>query len=402
MLPAPLAPFLPSLSLAAPMWILAALLMLIDFYRLHRRRASGKSAIWYASSLLWFSACSFPFGLALAALPFLPGSALLFFLAFFLTLLPLTAGIVAIVYQDSQALAQKEGARVRQLAETHPRMVTVSNSLVTVPAESMLIIMGVLVVSYAITDLLKPYFSSVLLLLMLLLILIGTFVSVFYTRRFTRRINQRKAVLAAANEENPLVQGLSQEPVQGVFPPLKMRFKGTALAGYLMLAVVFCLIYLYPLDAGSNFSIAPILFPLFYLPVAIFHLLRSLSERIETTTQGLTVTRGIWFARQTQHIPWQNVRLFTCYPAYGFWKSRTRISYELSGPGRAVQWMRLVKSRSSWSLWKPVLPGDEYDQRHQELCAFISRQTGLPLHNLDAESQPAREEKMMMQTRRRG
>lgn len=87
-------------------------------------------------------------------------------------------------------------------------------------------------------------------------------------------------------------------------------------------------------------------------------------------------------------MPWQEAHLFACYKVPGFFGGKTTMTYELSSPGRVVQWTRLIDTHSRFT--------DEYNRQRQELCMCITAQTGLQLHDLSEKKSHVWQQEMTM------
>lgn len=85
-----------------------------------------------------------------------------------------------------------------------------------------------------------------------------------------------------------------------------------------------------------------------------------------------------------KNVQWQDAHLFACYKLPKFLGYET-VVYELSSADNVVFWYWLSKPQALFTLWKPVLPIEEYHYQMQALTALITEKTGLPLYDL---SQP--------------
>ena len=403
----PIQPFISSPWIVAAFvaWTIGGLLILIDLYRMRLKHQRGEPSSWYARPTLWFASCAFPLGLIaiLLSVPWSPYSLFLYGMiaAFLLVMLFVVGGLIAVVRWDLQQAALQQETRLRQLAASSPSMVSVSKPTVNGAMLGM-IMMGFFMFFPALIDIISFYtdqFSYGIWWLALpaalfLLLMASVFTWLFAWSRFYKRLNRRKTMLATEYWRPVTFEAVSQEPPQTLMPPLVLRLKTQIIVGYLVLIIAYALLQLSSMETADSVFI--ILNLLFYVPFWLFYLLLGMCERVEATTQMLTVRRGMWFVKMKQQLPWQEARLFACYQSFSFFKHQKTMTYELAGPTRAVTWTRVINTRSLLVPWKTELPTDEYNRQTQELCAFITRQTGLRLHNLSEESSRVREQEMLM------
>lgn len=407
-MPALLNALSPALVAAFVIWAVAALLIFVDIYHAYRGRQQEKEVYaWYARPLLWFAACSFSFGLLVAIIPLMTFPSQLFVLLLAIIILAsffLGGGIVAVVRWDIQQIAQKEEKRLRQMAESRQQEVVASKWTIN-PMFIGFLYMGSVAIAqplFAFSHLFKQALEEPLLLASLvvfLMLMAGLLTLAFAGERFYKRVNHRKAALIIetwwlwwSRNTRPVYE----EPLQIALPPLVLRLGRLVIPVYLMLMALL-IVHFWP---STQYLSNPTF--LFYLPFALFALLRGCQERVETTTRGLAVVRGILFARSRQEIPWQEVCLFVCYKSFGPFKRKSTMIYELSSSVRTVQWTRVINTRSPFTFWKPQLPPEEYSRQTEELCAFIRRMTGLQLHDLSEEARRSHKEEVILQVQKRG
>lgn len=174
--------------------------------------------------------------------------------------------------------------------------------------------------------------EMIMILIFLLLLLIRSLI----LSRWVKRLNQRRITLAAESRRSEASQPIPLESLQILLPPLVLRLKWWVINCYLFLfgAVLF-LFWLSFTNVANSF---PAMYYLLSIPLQLaFKLVFGLRERVEATTHGLVVVRGAGFAHQKQQMPWQAVRLFTCYKTPGFFGGKTMMTYELASPGQVVQ-----------------------------------------------------------------
>lgn len=398
--------FSPWIVAAFVVWTIGGVLILADFYRMHQKRLRGESSPWHGSPLLWFSACAFPVGLMVAL--FSAPSLLYRFFGYWLTatfilvLLFMASGIIAVVRWDAQQVALQQEMRLRQQAASNPWAVAASKPVAHLTIVGTMII-GFIIIVFALLRIFSMYIhpypletSLIILAVAWLMLMAITIILSSAQKRFYKRLNARKSLLAAENRWIMPRELAVQEPLQTLMPPLVLRLKWMNIFCYLVFMAVYGWLLLDSMNVRNISSGAFQM--LIYFPILLLYLLRDWGERVEATTQDLTVTRGIWFARQKQHLPWQEARLFVCYRSFNFFKGETTMTYELAGPARLVQWTRVINTRSLFMPWKPELSADEYNQQTQELCAFITRQTGLQLRDLSEEGLSTRSQEMLIRS----
>ncbi len=136
------------------------------------------------------------------------------------------------------------------------------------------------------------------------------------------------------------------------------------------------------MQPGPSFGLSKIFFLLFLLVFGIalltvcfipFFVVRT---TVEVKENGLrTETRTF--------IHWHEARLFACYRLPGLVpEDRTTMIYELSSSSRVITWRWIHDPESPLTLWKPLLPPDEYHRQMQALCDLVIEKTGLQLHDL--------------------
>jgi hypothetical protein len=111
-------------------------------------------------------------------------------------------------------------------------------------------------------------------------------------------------------------------------------------------------------------------------------------ERIEITSEGLSVTRGasVWRKQsrpnrtpnRTRMIYWEEARLFAIQSGK---LGAAQVRYELSSPATEVTFRRIVRPHF-WSLYRPAQPLDQYSAQMDALLSAISAHTELPLYDV--------------------
>jgi hypothetical protein len=406
----PVQPFVfsPWIVAAFVAWTIGALLILIDLYRMRLKHQRGEPSSWYARPTLWFASCAFPLGLIaiLLSVPWSPYSPFLYGMiaAFLLILFFVVGGLIAVVRWDLQQVALQQETRLRQLAASSPSIVSASRPTTNMAMVGMTIV-GSLLFFFALLDTISFYTDQFTYgiwwlafpVVFFLLLITSIFTWLSALSRFYKRLNRRKTMLASEYHHPIIFNPVSQESLQALMPPLVLRLKTSIIVSYLAFIAGYVLLMLYPVGSVNDINhTIPLVNILFYPAFSLFLLLSGMRERLEATTQTLTVRRGMWFVKMKQQLPWQEARLFACYQSFSFFKGQKTMIYELAGPARAVQWTRVINARSLFVPWKTELPTDEYNRQTQELCAFITRQTGLHLRNLSEESSRVREQEILI------
>lgn len=108
---------------------------------------------------------------------------------------------------------------------------------------------------------------------------------------------------------------------------------------------------------------------------ALLGSLRRQYTQIEVNAEGLTFS-----ARdKTKLVRWREARLFAVRgPRTIFSKA---ITYELASATEVVTWKPLRRLRW-WSIERPIVPFEEYQQQTEELLALIADRTHLPLYDV--------------------
>jgi hypothetical protein len=386
--------------------MVAAVLIAFDLHRMRQKRQQGQDSAWYERPMLWFAACGFPFGLALASSMLIGrlayridwylvlGCIVLFFL-------PFAGGLITVLRNESKQVALAEEVHLKHLAATSPIPVAISRKIedqAIVTMVSYTIIIGILALFKLVSFFTHQiWFSLGACTLLFFAMMVGWIIRSRVISRWFKRLNHRRVALALENRRIGIVEPVSLEPVQPLMPPLVLRLKRRIINYYLVLTVALVLVWSYPINAAN--SGLNVFYSFFYVFLLLFSLRRGLCERVEASTQELVVVRGAWPGRWQQRMPWQEARLFVCYKVPSFFGGKTTMTYELSSPGRVVQWTRAINSRSLFAPWRTELPTDEYERQTQALCACITVQTGLQLHDLSEETSNVRQQEiMMMQT----
>jgi len=397
--------FSPLLISVLIIWTVAAALISFDLHRMRKKRQQGQNSTWYERPMIWFATCGFPFGLALISSMLIgrlsyPLDWYIILGSIILLFLPFAGGLIAVLRNESKDTAIAEEARLRQLAATSPVPVAMSTRIEN-QAITMMIACAIAASAIALFDLTsfithrtQVWLSLGACALPLFIVLVGIIIRSRVISRWFKRFNHQRTALALENRRTGIVEPVSLEPVQPLMPPLVLRLKRRIINCYLALVVAFVLAWLFLINAdNSGFIIFELLSYLFLL---LFSLLRGLCERAEASTQDLIVVRGAWLGQSKQRMPWPEARLFVCYKVPSFFGGKTTMTYEVSSPGRVVQWTRVINTRSLFAPWRTELPADEYERQTQALCACITAQTGLQLHDLSEETSNVRQQEMMM------
>ncbi|HEY3992320.1 MAG TPA: hypothetical protein VGM01_05505 [Ktedonobacteraceae bacterium] len=388
--------FSPLLISAFIIWIVTALSIRLDLHRMHNEYLQGKLPLWYERPILWFAASGISVGLALAAIAgwsfsFLISVWVIFGSSLLFTLFLVGGIIMASERPFSKPDAAAEEARLRQLAASSSGPIA-KTSIVT----NMYLVGMILYAIIMVTGMCLLFMPGNWLIILIagLISLVAFIVRMLVLRRLSRRLNRRRRLLMDATTwpimtEKPCLMAsepISSEPVQILASPLVLRLKRWVVIGYLGIMATFMLSWLSrPAIPMANIIIQILIDSCIFL----IPLLRSMRASVEATSEDLVVSEGIWiFQRKKyrQRMIWENARLFVCYKTPGFFGGKATMTYELSNSWQGVQWTRLLDTRSPFALWKMEIPMDEYNQRTQALCACITEQTGLQLHDVSEET----------------
>jgi hypothetical protein len=124
----------------------------------------------------------------------------------------------------------------------------------------------------------------------------------------------------------------------------------------------------------------PFIWVLDIIPLLAVSLMMALwlrPQRIEVTTEGLTVRHANGRIGGTDRIPWSDARLFAVRDGK---PGMPATHYELSCSYAVVQWTRT--RNHPWSLHRPTIPFAEYNAQMEALIALITGITGLPLYDV--------------------
>lgn len=225
---------------------------------------------------------------------------------------------------------------------------------------------------------LLPLFFAVVLLGL------GLAIRAYSHLRLLKRIEWRR--VHAAGSAYPTIADFSPsflEPAQPLMPPIVLRYTWQALAYWGVFGFVQGVAIAQPWRVLSLIALWIPLGLIWSCLILSFRLTHRL--RVEATQYGLTSVSGV----QSKQISWEEARLFVCYKVPGLFSGRkTTVTYELSGPGKLVQWTRTIDTRSPFAIWRPVLPMDEYQRQMQQFCEMVVAKTGPQLHDL-SEAEPA-------------
>lgn len=111
------------------------------------------------------------------------------------------------------------------------------------------------------------------------------------------------------------------------------------------------------------------------LAVALLLSLRRQYTQIEVNAEGLMfLAQG-----KTKLVRWDEARLFAVRgPRTSFSKA---ITYELASANEVITWKPLRRLHW-WSIERPIVPFEEYQQQTEELLALIADRTHLPLYDV--------------------
>ena len=406
--------FWPLMISTAVIWIISALAIRFEFYRLHRAHLQGQHPRWYARPMFWFAASGLTLGLILLSLVsiflfsrsvLLPGHYALYLIMVLIFLFPLLfcGGIIVAL---ERPFDKKDSPLTQEYFQPsdHPSLQPVARtSIIAHPfLAAMLIGASITSVGTILWYILEKPSAFLLTLLFLLLVLLVRLIILQYA---SRRLNQRRYALTIPLPK-PFIDARFQhfdheantfERRQLLLPPLVVRLKWQILYGYCALFAAYILaslphqpVLIYSILITLSFSLSYLIFPL-----------RSARESVEATSEGLVVSQGIWIYRQKrfqQLMRWQDARLFICYPTPGLLGLKGSMTYEISSPLQVLRWTHVTHPRSFWMPWRLEVSSDEYNQRIQALCACITGQTGLELHMLNQE-RPSKQERAMLITR---
>src|SRR5258708_4598435 len=133
-MPALFSSFSPLIISVLIIWMVAAVLIAFDLHRMRQKRQQGQDSAWYERPMLWFAACGFPFGLALASSMLI--GRLAYRIDWYLVLgcivllfLPFAGGLITVLRNESKYTAIAEEAHLRQLAASSPVLVANSNRI---------------------------------------------------------------------------------------------------------------------------------------------------------------------------------------------------------------------------------------------------------------------------------
>jgi hypothetical protein len=176
----------------------------------------------------------------------------------------------------------------------------------------------------------------------------------------------------------------SQQIAPPLVPPILARYTPRAMGGWMVYGLAYGLAF--GTIFTQNLTVLVIKFPIMLLAAFlfggfIFFFRLGLRLEVEATQDGLTSVNGF----QTKQISWQEARLFASYQTPRLFGRKTMITYELSGSSKVVQWTRVMDTHSPLTIWRPLLPTNEYQRRMQELCELVTAKTGLQLHSLGQE-----------------
>jgi hypothetical protein len=191
-----------------------------------------------------------------------------------------------------------------------------------------------------------------------------------------RRVNQRRQ--AAARGDQRLVPLAAAQPI-----PNKQAF--TLLAGLQLKPRVLNRLGLYvlcaPLYLGAGFlanrphGIGDIWF--FGVAWLVFFPLGGLWRWLFGRQEMVITSDALWV--NSYKIPWGEARLFAIR---GQGKpGDPALTYELASATRVLTWPHLRPNRW-WSLYKPPMPFEEYEQQMTRMLEFIVAVTSLPLYDV--------------------
>lgn len=221
-----------------------------------------------------------------------------------------------------------------------------------------------------------------------MMLALGLFFIFFSIRRYIQlrswQCIEHRRFAAAVSEEHlsALVLPVSTQPA---LPPLmlSLRLKMTHVCFLAMLVLGSITFNLGSLvvqfaQEGQRLDALSFFTAVFFsaIGVLIFVPLFFVRNTIEATNDGLKAEN----VRKV--IRWEEARLFACYHIPSISGRKTVITYELSSQSQVVSWNWILNPQSPLTVWKPLLPADEYHQQIRALCELIVARTGLQLCDL--------------------
>ncbi len=210
----------------------------------------------------------------------------------------------------------------------------------------------------------------------------GACAALFFVQiRYLKHLEHRRyrAVESTGKEAGNVPSTLTSPDL--VFPPtISLRMRGCVLFFWAVGAsIVFAFLEerLLPLRSSQDIFIGVEVLFIFLLATVVFLLSRT---TLQATKEGLTVTVGTGILSSEHALDWREACLFACYR--GLWGSRRVIYYELSSASTMVTWAWHRHPSPVFSIWRPVIPNEEYQRRMQVLVELVSAKTGLLLYDL--------------------
>lgn len=369
----------------------------------YRESRQGKRSTWYDRPLLWFGGAGIAIGLVIladrmiASLPDFWPVTIFFFGIVGIGLLMLFCGLLALRLSANRPETSVRSIHQTQRASSQQPSVR-ENPLLTNARMSLLVWACACLMEIWFTCgflfPLMPHFSIPPLLGVCLLALeLATVGGIAWTFVQLPQLRQiERARIEFASRTGPAYPAfehvfLSQEQKLAplLAPPILARYTPRAMGGWMIYGLVYGLVF------GTIFTLnltvlvlklsVMLLSTLLFGGLIFFFRLR-FRLKVEADQRGLTSGSGL----QIKQISWQEARLFVSYQTPSLLGRKTLMTYELSGSSNVVQWTRVMDTHSPLAIWRPLLPMDEYQRQMQELCELVTRQTGLPLHDLSEEA----------------
>lgn len=187
------------------------------------------------------------------------------------------------------------------------------------------------------------------------------------------------------NREVPSQSGVSFPCLTIVFVPHGLTIWMYTLAFSLFAILLFLFPFITVITLNNIFLFLILLlciigFLLLFLFRSILFVLKE-KIMIEVTEDGFQMRKGGTHLIQKQ-ISWNEAQFFACYTLPNLFPGQKTCYYELSSSTEVVTWISLSRFPSLFSMWKPQLPFEEYQEQMQTLCDFVTLKTGLRLQSL--------------------